>query len=229
MTLSRTFLLLITATAASAQAPIETLASPAETLSYRCARDVATIVGHGRQTGPLFSEDDLVFAGLVAKDGSSLLMLNDGSGTYAFRLSRQGVNRVRFTLPHSLKARTYFLSYAHDELFGSRLFEFSSGRAPVGREDVDYDLVRPSRAPLLLPHFEYAILQTSETALSAITEGKIPRAELNRHRVRDCDHLKRRAPILARGLKHNLDMLELIVLGPAPPAATSSRLPASVR
>jgi len=227
MSFARTFLLLALISVASAPAPSQILASPEEALSYRCARDVATIVGHGQQTGPLFSEDTLVFASVVARDGSQVLMVNDGGGTYVFRLPRQGVNRLKFSLPQPQNSRTYFISYAHDEFLRSRLFEFSVGRPPAGREDMDFEPVQPMRSPALLPNFEYAILQTSEAALDAITEGRVPRADLNRHRVRDCDHLNKRAPVLARGLKHNLDMLELIVVGPTPPA--TARLPASVR
>lgn len=223
MPFPRVFGLLATLLIASAPAPSEVMLNPAELSSYRCAREVATIVGHGQQTGPLFSEDDLVFASLVARDGSRLLMLNEGAGTYVVRLARQGVNRVRFTLPGRGEPRTYFMSYAHDDVFRSRLFEFAIGRAPAGREALDFEPVSVIRAPSLLPHFEYAIFKTAENALSAITNGHVSRAELNRHRVRECEHL-------ARALKPNLDMLEMIVVGPTPPVtAAPDRLPASVR
>lgn len=226
MPFPRVFWALATLLTASAPAPSEVMVSPAEASSYRCGRDVATIVGHGLQTGPLFSEEDLVFTSLVARDGSRLLVVDDGGGIYSVRLGRQGVNRLRFTLPGRGEARRYFMSYAHDDVFRSRLFEFSVGRAPAGRDELDFEPVAAVRTPALLPHFEYAIFATSENALAAITDGRVPRAELNRHRVRDCDHLSGR---LARVLKHNLDTLEMIVVGPTPPTVAPARLPASER
>ncbi|MGZ3723764.1 MAG: hypothetical protein ACXVA9_12565, partial [Bdellovibrionales bacterium] len=93
------------------------------------------------------------------------------------------------------------------------------------------------RADNLMAHLDYAIHETAEATLSAITEGRVTRSQMLRHKVENCDHISRQTPSLAKNLRHNVDMLDLIVMGPAKPNktanlaavdATGSRAPSSV-
>ncbi|MBX3020210.1 MAG: hypothetical protein KF799_00915 [Bdellovibrionales bacterium] len=202
-----------------------------ELLSYICARNVSTIVERGQQVGPVFSEGPLVFTSTEVQGGGKFLILSAGSGTYTLALPNAGVNRLRFQLPtqSSPKPKIFYLSYVHDGVFRSRYFDFSADKPPIGRDELDYDLASVRKADYMLPNLEYAIYETSENTLTAITDGRVKRDQMNKHKMENCEHISRKTPGLARNLKHNLDVLEMIVIGPKegrPRAA--SRLPASV-
>lgn len=205
-----------------------------EILTYECARTVSTMVETSQQTGPVFSEGLLVFTSIETQGGGKVLIISAGGGTYAIELKHEGVNRLRFELAsqESFKPKKFFLTYVHDRIFRSRYFDFSMNRPPLGRDDLDYDLVQARRAEYMLPHLEYAIYETSENALLAITEGRVKRDQMNRHKAENCEHISRKTPGLARNLRHNLDVLELIVMGPPAPKSRiqgTSRMPASVK
>lgn len=197
-----------------------------EILSYQCARSVATIVSASEQIGPLFAAGRLVFTSLEARDSSKLLLVNAGYGNFAIALSGDGVNRIRFTIPTSEKSggQEFFLSYLHGGALRSRYFEFSEAEPPVGREDLDFISVEAQRADYLLPHLDYAIHETAKSTLDAITDGKLTRRNLNPHNVENCEHLDRQSPTVARNLRYNLDLLELMMVGPA----SARRMPASL-
>lgn len=213
-------------------APVPEAPRPAldELLSYACARSVATMVDVDRQTGPVFSDGVLVFTSIEAGDGSKVLIVSAGGGTYAVPLAHSGTNRIRFEIPTQAYSRNkrFFLNYVHDSAYRSRFFEFSMDRAPSGHEELDYRWVQPQRADYMLANLDYAIYETSENELNALTEGRISRVEFNKRKA-DCDHISRRTPTLARTLRRNLDVLEMIVIGPQPKTVqASTRLPASV-
>jgi len=213
-----------------------------EVLSYECAKSVATIVSPSEQTGPLFSEGRLVFTSVEAQDSSILLLVNAGYGNFAINLEGKGtVNRIRFEIPTEANKppKTFFLSYLHGGTLRSRYFEYSEDHAPMGHDELDYSLVSARRAEYMMPHLDYAIHETAEATLQAITEGKVTRSQMLRHKVSDCEHIQRMAPAIAKNLRHNLDMLDLIVMGPkstvglattATPQTTvaGGRLPASI-
>jgi hypothetical protein len=200
-----------------------------ELLSYSCARSVASMLDTGSQTGPLYVNGILAFTSTDASDGSAVLIASAGGGTYALPLRSKGVNRIRFEIPtgeYSHK-KEFFISYMHDDTIRSRYFEFSMGRPPNGHDDLDFTWVEAQRAAYMLPNFEYAIYQTAKNEVTAMTEGRLRRGQFNRHRA-DCEHLTRHSPALAQNLKHNLDMLEVILTGPGPMASAQARLPASL-
>jgi hypothetical protein len=212
-----------------------------EILSYECARSLATIVSPSEQTGPLFADGKLIFTSLEAQDSSKILLVNAGYGNFVINLVGDGVNRIRFELPTSASGdvRTFFLSYMHGGALRSRYFEYSEARPPFGRDELDYSLVSARRADNLMPHLDYAIHETAEATLSAITEGHVTRNQMARHRVENCEYISRKSPGLAKNLRHNVDLLDLIVMGPRPkasdiaavvekPSSASSRAPASV-
>lgn len=206
-------------------------ASVDEVLSYSCAKSLGSLVDRESQVGPLFSEGHLIFTSLEAKDLSKLLLLNAGAGNFVVALEGSGVNRIRFALPSEGQAepRQFFLSYIHGYTSRSRYFEFSEGRPPFGREEDDYALVIPSRTLNMQPHLEYAIHETSEAILHALTDGKIDREHLSRHAIVNCDHIANQSPQLATNLRHNLNTLDIMMVGPKPiPTASPSRLPASL-
>lgn len=194
-----------------------------EILSYECARSITTIVDPIDQMGPLFSEGLLVFTSLEAQDASKILLVNAGYGNYAIILEGKGVNRIRFEVPtvDSGPGKVFYLSYFHGGTLRSRYFEFSEGRPPIGHDELDYSLVSPRRADNLLPHLDYAIHETAEATLNAITDGRLKRSQLMKHRIEGCDHISRQSPGIAKNLRHSLDLLDIIVMGP-------SRVPASV-
>jgi hypothetical protein len=199
-----------------------------EILSYDCARSIASIVKSSEPLGPLFSQGQLVFTSIEAADASNILLVNAGYGNFSVALEGAGINRIRFEVPtgdNSGDPQLFFLSYMHGGVLRSRYFEYSEGHAPAGHDDLDYLLVHPQRAENLLPHLDYAIHETAEATLAAITDGKVPRSELSRHRIANCENISRQSPNLARQLRHNLDMLDMIVMGPWP---TSPTAPASV-
>lgn len=206
-----------------------------EILTYECARGVATLVEASEQSGPVFSQGELVFASIAARDSSAILIVSAGAGVFSIPLEHTGVNKMRFELPsgRSAKPQVFFLNYLHDPGVRSRVFEFSMMRPPVGKTELDYRLVQPQRATYLQPHLEYAIWETSSGLLSSLTEGGVRRDQVN-FQDADCTHLERRAPALARVLQRNLDELHVMVQGlqtaakPAPPAHANSRMPASV-
>jgi hypothetical protein len=187
-----------------------------EILSYECARSVTSLVRASDQMGPLFSDGRLVFTSLEANDTTVMLLVNAGYGNFVITLESTGVNRLRFQVPTGQKSGsgTFYLSYLHGGAMRSRYFEYSEGHPPAGREDVEYALVVPRRADYLLPHFDYAIHETAEATLKEITDGRLSRDQLNRHKVENCDHISRQAPTIAKNLRHNIDELDMIVMGP---------------
>ena len=208
-----------------------------ELLSYDCARSIATLVNPSEQTGPLFADGKLVFTSLETQDSSKILLVNAGYGNFVINLEAIGVNRIRFVLPVAATGptRTFFLSYMHGGLLKSRYFEFSEGRAPLGRDEMDYSFVSAHRAENLMPHLDYAIHETAAATLSAIVEGRVARSQLQRHRVDSCEHISRQTPNVAKNLRHSIDQIDLIVMGPkhkidtvAENAVSGSRGPASV-
>jgi predicted regulator of Ras-like GTPase activity (Roadblock/LC7/MglB family) len=202
-----------------------------EVLSYECAKSVATIVSTSEQTGPLFSEGRLIFTSVEAQDQSILLLVNAGYGNFAINLeSKDSVNRIRFEVPtEANKApHTFFLSYLHGGTLRSRYFEYSEDQAPTGHDELDYSLVSARRADYMMAHLDYAIHETAEATLQAITEGKITRSQMMRHKVGDCEHIARMSPSIAKNLRHNLDMLDLIVMGPQVSTGTTASTMATV-
>lgn len=198
-----------------------------EVLSYECARDVAALTEPGDQVGPLFREGALVFWSVTNADQKPILLLDAGTGLYSVELGHLGINRVRFELPTTQidRPRTYFLSYLHDSAYRSRYLEFAVDVPPVGHFDLDYLMTTPKRAAALRAHLEYAIYETSENTVNALVNGRLTRDKLSRASVKNCDHLARENPSLARRLRRNLDEVEVIAGGPA---RSSARMPAAV-
>lgn len=201
-----------------------------EVLSYDCARNVAAIVRPGDQIGPVFANGILVFTSVEAQDSSRMLLVNAGSGIYSVHLERDGMTRLRFAIPVAgqIEPRVFYMTYLHGQSFRSRYFEYSEDRPPVGKDDLDYMFMTARRAENLQAHLNYAIHETAEATLSAITEGRIQREQLRMRHLDGCDHISRQSPSLARNLKYNLDMLDLIVAGPVH-RAVGGRAPASQR
>jgi hypothetical protein len=203
-----------------------------EILSYECARSIATIVTPSEQTGPLFADGRLIFTSLEAQDSSLMLLVNAGYGNFVINLERNGVNRIRFEIPSEANAapRTFFLSYMHGGVLRSRYFEYAEEHAPAGRDELDYSLVNARRADNLVPHLDYAIHETAEATLSAITEGRVTRSQMLRHKVENCEHISRQSPSIAKNLRRSVDMLDLIVMGPKVNSTkvAGERMPASI-
>jgi len=198
-----------------------------DVFSYDCAHSVVTMVKTTEPMGPLFSEGELLFTSLVASDGSLLLLVNAGLGTYSIPLEKSGVNRIRFELStrSSRTPKKFYLSFMHGQTLRSRYFEFSSGIAPYGKDDLDYTSLNPVAAPGLKPHLEYAIHETATHLLDAITTGKLSRQNYRGHAAENCEVIYRSSPKLAKTLKRNIDELEMLMIGPK---LQSSRMPASV-
>lgn len=206
-------------------------ASLDELLSYECAKSVSTMVNAAEQPGPIFSDGLLALTSVEAADGSHLLIVNAGAGTFAVPLEHEGVNRVRFYLPTHLPGgpKAFFISYLHGSNMRSRVFELSTARPVLGKEVLDYDSVPVHRAENMLEHFDYAIYETAGKLLAALTEGRMTRASVEKHRGANCDHISRHSPGIARNLKRDLDVVEMIVMGPTTPKARSTgRMPASI-
>lgn len=203
-----------------------------ELLAYECAKSVASLVSPAEEIGPIFTDGRLVFTSIEANDASRLLLVNAGYGGFVINLESTGVNRLRFRIPTGANgaSTTFFLSYLHGGAsMHSRFFEYSENRPPVGQEEVEYALVEPKRAEYLLPHFDYAIHETAEATVSAITDGKFTRDQLSRHKLQSCEAVAEQAPNLASNLRHNVDMLDILVTGPATSDASSAgRMPASI-
>jgi hypothetical protein len=199
-----------------------------EVLSYECARSITSLIPIDEQWGPVFSHGNLVFTSVEAQDFSKLLIVNAGAGNYVIKLEGLGVNRIRFEVPSGRgQARVFFMSYMHGNRMRSRYFDFSEGKAPVGRDELDYALVPARRADHLLAHLDYAIHETAAATLNAIVDGRLDRAQLEHHRIENCEHIARLWPNLGNDLKRKIDQIDLFVMGPNF-THTSSRLPASV-
>lgn len=201
-----------------------------ELLSYQCGQSVSSLVSPSEQQGPLFHQGHLLFTSIEAKDSSKILLVNAGNGNFVLTLEGTGVNRIRFELPTGeLSGRKiFYLSYLHGGILRSRYFDFAEGAAPTGHDESDYAWVNVQRAENLLPYLDYAIHETAEATVEALTEGKLVRNQLLRHKVENCEHISRREPRLARNLKYNLDLLDTIILGPRGPRGQSDRRPASL-
>lgn len=198
-----------------------------ELLSYDCAHSVASLYTGDQPTGPLFTREGLVFTSLVSTDQKRLLVLSTGSGTYKVTLPSIGINRIRFLLPGlgSSIAQPYFLSYMHDEVFRSRVFEFGYQRPPSGHDELEYHLVEAQRAEYLLPHLEYAIFETAENVVTALAQGRISRSQIQLASATKCEHLSRHSPSLQASIRHNIDALDMMVVGPR---KSANRAPASL-
>lgn len=196
-----------------------------ELLTYECARHMATFVDSIKRVGPVFSEGLLVFTSIEAQNRSRVLIVNAGSGIYAVPLSHIGINRIRFDLPtlDSTGTKSFFLSYLHDGSGHSRYFEFSMLRPPQGRDELDYSFMQPQRAQYMLPNLEYAIYETSENAVAAATDKKLDTNKIYVTRP-NCEHISRKSPALARNIKRNLDMLNILTSRPA----FVNRMPANI-
>jgi hypothetical protein len=218
--------------------PMHTQASMDELLSYECAKSVATMLYPEDQAGPVFSVSDLVFTSIEASDNSRMLIVSAGDGLYSIPLERDGVNRLRFSIPAhgAVKPKEFYLGFLHDSVTRSRFFDFSADRPPLGKEEIDYAYVVPRRADQLLPNLEYNIHETAEGMLLSLTEGRLERSQIISQKAHNCEHITRKAPALGRNLKRNLDVVEKIVIGPkskparaiAARAAVPSRAPASL-
>lgn len=201
-----------------------------EILTFECAKHVVELIPEKRQTGPVFHRDGLVFTSINSASGEKILIVNAGSGTFSIPLHGIGVNRVRFSIPATLQAHmtSYYLAYLHGGSQSSRYYEFSSGKAPAGKDDIDYTTVHPRRAEPLLPHLEYAIYETIENTLNMITRKKLDRHELGLLKAESCDHISRKSPTLARNIRYDLDVISAILKGPAVRMVSGGgRLPAS--
>lgn len=203
--------------------------SAAEMRSYSCAHSVVSMVRGMNQPGPIFAEGKLVFTSISATDGSKILVVNAGQGTYAIPLEGSGVNRIRFEMPGLVggQKQLFFLSYMHGEALRSRYFEFSSGLPPYGKDVLDYVSVTARRTPQLKDHLEYAIRETAENIVSGITEGKLQREHFSSHQVNGCDYIYQNSPKLAQTLRRRVDELEMLVSGPRV-SLPAGRMPASV-
>lgn len=201
-----------------------------EILSYECAKHVTDLIPEKRQKGPVFHRDGLVFTSIFAAGGEKILIVNAGSGTFSVPLHGMGVNRLRFRLPANVQGdmTTYYLGYLHGAGTNARFYEFSSGRAPAGKDDLDFTVVTPKRAINLLPHMEYAVFETIEHTLSMVTGKRIERHELGMLKPDVCDHIARKSPGLARTMRYNLDLISAIIKGPKVQSlAGGGRMPAS--
>jgi hypothetical protein len=200
----------------SLPAPSQSQASMEELLSYECAKSVATMLYPAEQPGPVYSADGLVFTSIEASDYSQMLIVTAGKGTFAIPLNQPGLNRVRFKIfsPSSKQPTEFFLSFLHDSVTRSRVFDFAARRPPVGKVALDYTAVSPQRAEALLPNLEYKIHETVESMLASLAEGRLMRAQVRRQKADNCEHIARKSPALGRILNRNLNVVERIVIGP---------------
>lgn len=205
-----------------------------ELLSYECARSVSTMVRLSSQVGPVFSDGLITLASTEARDGSNVLILNAGAGNYAVTLEHEGVNRMRFQLPTHLNGEThpFYISYIPaSHRYPPRVLELSMDRPPAGKDELDYSPVSITRADKMIEHYEYAIFATVGNMLSALTEGKVPRSNFEKQKPGNCDRISSAVPAIARNIRRDLDVVEMIVMGPEPkrPEILSGggRMPAS--
>jgi len=125
------------------------------------------------------------------------------------------------------EVQTYFLGYIHGERYRSRALEFSTEKAPNGREDIDYQPARIHRSENLLSHLEYALFQTTQATLSALAQKRISARDMNVVNAETCDHIARRSPALARNMRFDLDVMTREIMSPRKVATSSGRMPAS--
>ena len=209
-----------------------------EILTFECAKHVIGLIPVDYQQGPVFHRDGLVFTSINAANGDKILIVNAGSGTFSIPLAGTGVNRLSFTIPARIQGdmNTYYLAYLHGGSRNSRFYEFSSGKAPPGKDEIDFQTTNPKRAGTLLPYLEYAIFETIESTLTLLTDKKIERHQLGIIRPESCDHISRQSPALARNIRYDLTVIAAIVKGPKPQpkfnvaarASGSGRMPASI-
>lgn len=202
-----------------------------EILTYECAKAVADVVGNGPQIGPIFSQEGLVFTSVANARGEKVLIMDAGVGVFSVPLSGVGLSRVRFTIPVDNKNthRTFYLGYIHGDRYRSRTTEFSIDRAPIGRDELDYSDVPIRRAESLLAHLEYAIFQTTQNTLSAVSEKRVTRQDLNVVNTESCDHMARRSPALSRNLQFDFALITREIMGPKKVASEGGRMPASAQ
>lgn len=192
--------------------------------AYDCAKSVASLLEPEDQLGPMFVREDLVFTSLEANDGSRFLIVDAGTGPFTLPLVKLGLNRIRFELPSRVesKRKIYFLTYLHDNVSFGRVLDFASEHLPMGKRVGDYKWVTPTRAQGLSTHFDYNIRETAEELLVSLTDGKLSRSQLRKHKIESCGQIAM--------LKRRLDVVEMIVMGAtiAGAPSSSSRAPASV-
>jgi hypothetical protein len=116
------------------------LASLDEMLSFECAKSVGGMLYPADQNGPMFFDGGLAFTSVDTATSHPILVISSGSGIYSAPLEGAGVNRVRFTIPAGVSGtdKTYYLSYLHGHQARSRVFEFTTGRPPLGKDELDY-------------------------------------------------------------------------------------------
>lgn len=188
--------------AAQSHAPTETPVMIDEYLAHQCALKVAHLSEESSTKGPVFALGSLALTSTLARDGSQLLILASSAGTYVIKLPYVGVNRIRFSLPNSLQSGSveYFLSYSHSPT--PRVFEFSSPRPPMNREDLDYYRVSAQRSPQLITHLNYAILETTTRIQAKFIDVESI--------VHNCDHMQRTSPQMAQVMRKNLVKLNYV-------------------
>jgi len=201
-----------------------------EILTFECAKHVIELIPEKRQQGPVFHRDGLVFTSINLANGEKIMIVNAGSGTFSVPLHGVGVNRVRFTIPANIQAdmNSYYLGYLHGGSQNSRYYEFSAGKAPAGKDEIDFTNAVPRRAPDLMPHLEYAIFETIENTVKMVTGKKLDRHEIGILKAESCDHISRHSPTLARNMRYGLDVIGAILKAPAVKSVSSGRMPASL-
>lgn len=187
---------------------------------YQCGRQIAGVLAPTDQRGPLFAAGSLVFTSIEARDTSKLLVVNAGAGSWVVRLTGQGVNRVRFTIPATEVGapRTFYLSYWHGSgtTLGSRFFEYSEGIPPLGHDELSYLNLTAQPAPGLVPHLQYAIYETVGATIKLLMDGQLNRTQLQvSESHQNCQLATRDSPKLSYHLQRNIDLLEMMVRGPA--------------
>lgn len=213
------------------QQPVYPPATLEELLTYDCAKVVAEIVGNGPQIGPVFHQQGLVFTSLSNARGQKMLIADAGAGLFTIPLNDVGVNRMRLTLPTAALGapKTFYLTYIHGDRYRSRVTEFAVERAPAGHEDLDYQLAHVFRDKTVVAHLEYAIFQTTQAAVLAISRKTVARQDLTVVREDACAHIARSSPALARNMEADLELIRREIIGPKKIAAGNGRMPASVR
>ncbi len=227
MILNRLLQLIFGATLVAAQSNAPTTPTTPilldEYLTHKCALSVGRLNQTAPSNGPVFAIGDLAVTSTLASDGTQLLIAASPAGTFMIPLPKLGVNRIRFEIPgHSVG--TYFLSYSHGHR--PRVYEFSTPRPPMGKDELDYLSLTATRAPALVNHLNYAILETATSMGQRVASDGPFAFENTSNLVSSCDQVERISPRLAGELRRNL---ELIASSSTVLQTASSRMPASLR
>lgn len=196
-------------------------ATPQEQATFECARSLGGMLVTSDQSGPMFYGYDLAFTSITASNGSHILIAANTMGLFEFPLPSSGLNRIKFTLPvGERQTQVYYLGYMHGTgISSSRVFDFSAGVPPAGKIDEHFKRAVGTRAPRLLPHFNFALYETAGGMVNALIDGKLPRHAVRRDFVQKCDTFT--------AVNRHLNRIEMLVMGPKT-EVTSSRMPASV-